>query len=241
MRLFYYLSWKRLGIVAILALFVCFGLGALLHYEGAMSSGSKAIYQGCTDSKAVAITVNVDWGEEFIPALLEAFDKYKARVTFFVTGTWAEKHPEEMKTMSDKKHSIQNHGYQHLHFNQLTEAQIEEQIEKAEDVIFAATGQKSKYFAPPYGEKSDPLLATVDRMGYRYILWSVDTIDWQKPAPQIIVGRVLDKVHNDAIILMHPTEPTVKALPEILAGLSEQGYKMVGIDEILMEAVEPNE
>ncbi|MGI6435437.1 MAG: polysaccharide deacetylase family protein [Syntrophomonadaceae bacterium] len=242
MRL-YYFTWKRMGITAIAAIFLCLAAGLIFRHPGpgVMSSSAKAIYQGSTGEKAVAITVNVDWGGEYIPAMLEAFQKYNARVTFFVTGKWAENNPELMKAMSAANHSIQNHGYQHVHFNQLSAAQIEEQIKQAEDVIFAATGKKSRYFAPPYGEKNSPLVATVNRIGYQYIMWSVDTIDWQKPAPQIITQRVMKKVHNDAIILMHPTEPTVKALPEILAGLSAQGYKMLGIDELLPETGEQSQ
>ncbi|HCF51330.1 MAG TPA: polysaccharide deacetylase [Syntrophomonas sp.] len=197
------------------------------------ASGSGAIYQGSTGSKAVAVTVNVDWGGEYIPAMLEALQKSNARATFFVTGSWAENNPELMKTIAAADHSIQNHGYKHVHFNSLKAAQVQEQIKQAEDVIFAATGKKSQFFAPPYGEKNPSLVAAVNAAGYQYIMWSVDTIDWQKPAPQVIVERVMKKVHNDAIILMHPTEPTVKALPEILAGLNQQGYKMMTIEELL--------
>lgn len=242
MRL-YYFPRKRLGITGIVAIVLCLAVCFMLRHpgQGVISSSSGAIYQGATGSKAVAITVNVDWGGEYMPAMLEAFQKYNARATFFVTGKWAENNPELMKAMSAANHSMQNHGYKHVHFNQLSAAQIEEQIKQAEDVIFAATGKKSQYFAPPYGEKNGPLVAAVNSMGYKYIMWSVDTIDWQKPAPQVIAQRVMKKVHNDAIILMHPTEPTVKALPEILDGLSEQGYKMVGIEELLPETGEQSQ
>jgi peptidoglycan/xylan/chitin deacetylase (PgdA/CDA1 family) len=63
-------------------------------------------------------------------------------------------------------------------------------------------------------------------------MWSVDTIDWQRPDPATIVKRISNKVHNDAIILMHPTEPTVKALPDMLKYLQEQQYKMITINQI---------
>lgn len=238
MRVFY-LSWKKLGILAGLA--VVLGLSlfftALGWSQGVLTS-SGAIYQGSTGSKAVAITINVDWGAEHIPAMLEALQKNQAKATFFVTGTWAENNPELIKTMAEANHSIQNHGYKHLHFNSLKAIQVQEQIKQAEEIIFTATGKKTQFFAPPYGEKNPALIAAVNAMGYQYILWSVDTIDWQKPAPQVIVERVMKRVHNDAIILMHPTEPTVKALPEILTSLNEQGYKMVTIEELLTPSAE---
>jgi probable sporulation protein (polysaccharide deacetylase family) len=230
-----YLPFKWLGIIAGMA--VLLGLSLIItmfqQQAGIFTSGSGAVYQGNSGGKAVAITVNVDWGGEYIPQMLEAFQRYDARATFFVTGKWAENNPELMKTMAAANHSIQNHGYKHVHFNSLNAAQVQAQIKQAEDVIFAATGRKTAFFAPPYGEQNGPLVAAVNDLGYQYILWSVDTIDWQKPAPQVIVQRVMKKVHNDAIILMHPTEPTVAALPAILAGLREQGYKMVPIEELV--------
>jgi peptidoglycan/xylan/chitin deacetylase (PgdA/CDA1 family) len=183
----------------------------------------------------VALTVNVDWGEEYIPAMLQEFKKYDARVTFFVTGRWAEKNPELLKEMSKAGHSIQNHGYKHLHFNQLAPAQTEEQIKKAEKIIKEITGKQCRFLASPYGEQGKQLMQVVSSLDYDLIMWSIDTIDWQRPSPDTIVKRVLNRLHNDAIVLMHPTEPTVKALPEMLKGLKEQGYKMVGIEDIIKD------
>jgi peptidoglycan/xylan/chitin deacetylase (PgdA/CDA1 family) len=72
-------------------------------------------------------------------------------------------------------------------------------------------------------------------------MWSVDTIDWQRPEPSVIEKRVMNKVHNDAIILMHPTDPTVKALPGLLKSLSQEGYKMVTLNEMLASGGGGNE
>jgi probable sporulation protein (polysaccharide deacetylase family) len=183
----------------------------------------------------VAICVNVDWGEEYIPAMLEEFKKAQAQVTFFVTGSWAEKNPELLKQMSEAGHSIQNHAYKHVHFSSLSDAEAQAQIKKAEAVIEKIIGKKTRFFAPPYGEQNDRLVKAAGEIGYELIMWSVDTIDWQKPSPQTIVKRVGNKVHNDAIILMHPTDPTLQALPDLLAYLQDQGYGMITIDSILVK------
>jgi probable sporulation protein (polysaccharide deacetylase family) len=193
---------------------------------------AEPIFQGNTDSKAVAITVNVDWGEEYIPAMLKHFADANASVTFFVTGRWAEKNPELLKQMSAAGHSIQNHGYRHIHFNRLNATQVATEIKKAEDIVAGITGHPTTYFASPYGEYNPSLVKAVNDINYQYIMWSVDTIDWQRPDPATITGRVMKKVHNDAIILMHPTEPTVKALPDMLKKLGEQKYQMVTIQQI---------
>ncbi|MBO8158314.1 MAG: polysaccharide deacetylase family protein [Thermosyntropha sp.] len=223
-----------MGIVFILlAAFLTF---SFIYYgkSTVASRVTEPIYQGNTGKKVVAITVNVDWGEEFVPQMLEIFDKKGVKVTFFVTGKWAKKNQELLKKMSDKGHSIQNHGYEHVHFNSLSIEESVEQIKKAEKIIYEITGRKTKFFASPYGEQSHKILTAVSSIGYDLVMWSVDTIDWQRPDPGTIVKRVANKVHNDAIILMHPTEPTVKALPELLERLQKEGYKMVTIEEIVI-------
>lgn len=95
------------------------------------------------------------------------------------------------------------------------------------------TGFKPSLFAPPYGERGDAVLKAAHEAGYRTILWSIDTIDWQRPEPSIITRRVTEKIHNGAIILMHPTAPTVKALPQIILELKNMDYEMVSVSTLL--------
>ncbi len=234
----YYFSRKNTVIIALALILVLSLAGYINLHRGKAAlapAGQQPIFQGNSGQKKVAITVNVDWGEEYIEPMLEQFKKNDARVTFFVTGTWADKNAELLKKMTQGGHSIQNHGYRHCHFNNLSAAQITSEIKKAEEIIYNITGNKSTYFASPYGEYNSRLVQTVNQMGYKLIMWSADTIDWQRPAPATIVNRIISKVHNDAIILMHPTDPTVKALPEMLKKLKGEGYQMVTIDQILID------
>jgi len=222
----------------VFTLLVCGFLYFILSYNssaGIALSLNEPIYQGNSGQKAVAVMVNVDWGEEFIPAMLEELKKHNAKATFFVTGKWAEKNSGLVKRMHEEGHSVQNHGYKHLHFNSLSSEEAGEQIKKAEEIVFGLTGEKTRFFAPPYGEYNQRLLQAVASMNYKLIMWSIDTVDWKRPDPQTIVKRVANKLHNDALVLMHPTEPTIKALPELLQCLEEQGYKTLTIDKIIIE------
>lgn len=231
----YYFPKGNLKIVALLGLVLMATIGfAMTYYKTpVMVSQQSPIYQGTTGQKNVAITVNVDWGEAFIPAMLDEFKKNDTKVTFFVTAKWAQKNVELLKRMAKEGHSIQNHGYKHCHFSSLSSSQTAVEIKKADEVISGITGKKTTYFASPYGEFDRQIMDGVSSINYKLIMWSVDTIDWQRPSPYIIVNRVMNKIHNDAIILMHPTEPTVKALPDMLKQLKEQNYSMVTIDKIL--------
>ncbi|NPV25979.1 MAG: polysaccharide deacetylase family protein [Firmicutes bacterium] len=190
------------------------------------------IRRGNTGQRVVALTCNVDWGEEYLPALLEILASQQVKVTFFISGRWAERNPELTKQIAAGGHEIGNHGYSHPHPNNLSREQLIREIQRTHDTLTRITGQPVKLFAPPYGECSPKVVNTTASLGYRVVLWSLDTIDWQKPVPSVIVQRVVPRIHNDAIILMHPTFPTVKALPQIIDQLRKQGYEFKTVSEI---------
>jgi probable sporulation protein (polysaccharide deacetylase family) len=212
------------------------GLGIYTYTLRALvlpSTKMEPIYQGSADKKAIALTVNVDWGEEFIPKMLDVFATKEVKATFFLSGKWVEKHPELVRKIYAKGHELGNHGYSHSHPDQLSVEQNMVEIKKTEAVIEAITGVKTNLFAPAYGEKKPHVVEAASKTGYKTIYWSLDTIDWQNPKPATIVDRILPRAFNGAIVLMHPTENTVLALPEIIHKLKQQGYSFLTITEII--------
>ncbi|GAB6154522.1 polysaccharide deacetylase family protein [Desulfosporosinus burensis] len=206
------------------------------------TSVSKPIEQVNTDQLVMAITINVDWGEEYIPAILDELDKGKARVTFFVTGRWAKKNPDILKMISNRGHQIENHGYSHPHPDRLSVSANQEEIKKTETIIEEIIGQKTHLYAPPYGEKGASGLRAAKELGYQTILWTLDTVDWRADStPEIIAKRIINPAirfgikpnKSGAIVLMHPKANTVKALPVILHQLAVQGYSFQSLDELI--------
>jgi len=195
-----------------------------------------------TDQKVIALTINVDWGEEYIPKILETLDEYNVRVTFFVTGRWVQKNPEVLKAIAARGHLIENHGYSHPHPDQLSVARNKEEISRTEKIIQELTGKKTVFYAPPYGERGKSGLLAAEELGYTTILWTLDTIDWMpESTPDLITQRVIEPkmrygVQPDkkgAIVLMHPKENTVKALPAILASLRKEQFTLVTLEKLI--------
>ncbi|HAZ22960.1 MAG TPA: polysaccharide deacetylase, partial [Firmicutes bacterium] len=89
---------------------------------------------------------------------------------------------------------------------------------------------------PPYGEVNDKVAAVAAEIGYRTIMWTRDTIDWQRPVPDTIVARATREMTNGNIILMHPTSPTVVALPRVIKAIRDAGYQLVTVTELLDSA-----
>lgn len=195
--------------------------------------GVAPYYHGNLSQPRMSITVNVDWGEEYIPLMLEIFKQKNVKVTFFVTGKWTAKFPDLVKRISDDGHEIGNHGYSHVHPNELSRQGLVQHIEKAEQTIYDTIGVRTNLYAPPYGEYNKQVVETADQIGYKLIMWTADTIDWQRPSPEVILNRVIKKASKGGIVLMHPIQQTVQALPTMIERLKEKGYQLVPISENL--------
>lgn len=217
----------------VLSAVALFAGGMLLTGPAQPVSQSQPIYQGSPRYKEMALTVNVFWGEEYIPQMLDILRRENVKATFFLGGTWVKKYPDLAASIARAGHEIGSHGYSHPHPDQLSKAGNLRDILKAEEVISGATRVKPKLYAPPYGERGTSVLLAAGEASYTTILWSVDTVDWQLPPPDIVVRRVVSRAHNGAIVLMHPTAPTINALPEIIRQLKRDGYQLVTISSLL--------
>lgn len=193
----------------------------------------QPIFHGNISEPKVAFACNVFWGEEFLPDMLQTLSNQNTHITFFIGGSWAKKYPELLADIANKGHELGNHTYSHPHPNTISKEKNKEQIVKTEDLVKEITGTKTTLYAPPYGEYNDTVLTAADELGYTTIMWTIDTIDWKRPPADIIKNRVIKKLHNGAIILMHPTEPTAKALPELISEIKKAGYTITTVSDIL--------
>lgn len=184
-----------------------------------------------------AFAVNVDWGEEHIPAMLDLFRDADVRVTFFVTGRWAERNPTLLRQMADAGHEIGNHGLSHAHPKQLTQTELAAHILDNQEVLNRLTGGRAaRLYAPPYGEWDARIVARALELGFQTVLWTLDTIDWQEPKPETIIQRIAPKLGEGHIVLMHPRQNTLMALPALIAAANEKGLRLVPISEMLKAA-----
>jgi len=184
--------------------------------------------------KAVALTVNVDWGNEELVQMLDVLDQHGVKATFFLTGRWAKLFPELAREIAARGHEIGNHGLSHAHPTQLGRDALVELIQGNVPVLREAAGvEPVPLFAPPYGEQDARVVRTAAELGHWTTLWTLDTIDWQEPPPETIVERVVPRARDGAIVLMHPKPQTVAALPRIIAGLREKGYRLVPLWQMM--------
>ncbi len=223
---------KRSQIIIVLALVLVLLLLLLIRIPR-VSRVSGPIFKGNPDKKAVAFCINVAWGNEYIPAILETLKKNNCYATFFFVGTWVKDYPDLGRTIARAGHEIGNHGYYHLHPASLTKDQLQELIIENEKILNQEFGRTAKLFAPPYGEFNKKIVAFAEEIGYKTVMWTIDTIDWKNPAPEVLVKRVLNNLQNGALILAHPTEVTAKTLPLLISEIKKRGYEIVTVSELI--------
>lgn len=193
------------------------------------------IYRGNEHKPMVTFLVNVAWGNEYIPEMLKTLRNYNIHTTFFLDGSWVKNNPSLALMIYEEGHEIGNHAYSHPNMSKLTVERIDEELIRTNEIIQATIDVVPKWFGPPSGDFNDIVVDRAAMHNMKTVLWTVDTIDWRKPDPKEMVDRVLSKVHNGAMILMHPTEPTAEGLEALIEGITEKGYRIGTVSELLSE------
>ena len=192
----------------------------------------------CVDTQEPKISISFDaaWGNQDTERILEILKKHDVKATFFMTGGWVEKYPEDVKRIYAEGHDLGNHSQNHKQMSTLSEAECRTEILKVHEAVKELTGYEMRLFRPPYGDYNNTLIHTLYSCGYYPIQWSVDSLDWKDYGVQDIIKRVLEnkKLHNGAIILCHNGgKYTADALDELLTQLEEKGYQLVPISQLI--------
>lgn len=216
----------------------------LSYWPGPDESQSQAQREPVTDGEViergpavnrVALMINVDWGVEYIPPLLQLLAQNEGRVTFFVTGRFAKENPEMVRQIHSAGHEIGNHGFSHPHPTKISDVANRDEIAKTDQVLMDIIGTHPVWFAPPYGEHDSRVVRIARELGYRTVLWTVDTADWRQPTPQQWMRRVTQGIGPGALVLMHPTKVTLDTLPELLGYCQKQKWQVVTLTELFRQ------
>jgi len=227
------ISKRKLLVILIMLAFLFLFIAALRMISINTMNYYEPIYKGADDEKKIAFACNVVWGEEYLPSMLKLFKDNDIEITFFIGGQWAEKNEELLKSIHKDEHELGNHGYKHLYHSKLTPEANKQEILKTEEIVKRITDCKTVLFAPPYGDVNDTVVDSAEALGYKVIMWSIDTIDWNTKDYNKIIQRLEKKHHNGAIVLMHPTKVTIEALPLMIEILKNHGYEITTVSDAL--------
>jgi peptidoglycan-N-acetylglucosamine deacetylase len=193
------------------------------------------IYRGHPDKPMVSFIINVAWGNEYISDMLATLKKHNVSASFFLEGNWVKKNPELAKMIVSAGHEVGNHSYSHPDMAKLTAAQAREQMVKTNEIIEAVTEKKVEWFGPPSGSYRDETVKIASELNMKTVLWTVDTVDWKKPTPDVLINRVISKIDNGSMVLMHPTDSTAKSLDRLITLIKQKNLKIGTVSQLMNE------
>ncbi|WP_281887557.1 polysaccharide deacetylase family protein [Paenibacillus sp. YYML68] len=195
--------------------------------------GPQPIYKGNPAKPMVALMINVAWGDEYIPSMLETLKQEEVKATFFLDGMWLSKHVPTAKLLLEEGHELGNHAYSHKNMSTLSRAQNAEEIAKTEKLLKEQVGYSNKLFAPPSGDFNSTTVEVAHEMKLRTILWTLDTVDWKHPPPQSIVRKIATRVEPGSLILMHPTDSSSQALKGMIQAIKAKNLQLGTVSDVL--------
>lgn len=195
--------------------------------------GPHPIFRGNPNKKMISLMINVAWGNEYIDSILKTLKREKVKATFFLDGSWLSKNADVAKQIQAEGHEMSNHAYTHPDMSAISREAQYNQIAKTEALLKSSLNVNNKWFAPPSGSFNQATVQIAEEQGLKTVLWTIDTVDWQKPPADAVVRKIAAKLEPGALILMHPTATTRDALPGIIATAKSKGYAIGTVSETL--------
>lgn len=229
------INGRRAAFVSFLCLMLGVGISLFLMFlPSGTLAGNIPIY--CVDSaeKKIAITFDCAWEDFDTDEILRVLKENEAKATFFVTGDYVRRCAESVKKFYEAGHDIGNHSDNHPHPNSLSAKELTEDTQKCAEEIKKLGIEEKKLYRAPYGEYNDSAVSTINKAGYSFIQWDVDSLDYTGLSVGEIKDRVTKRVKSGSIVLFHTgVENTAEALGQILSQLKDEGYSFAGVDELI--------
>jgi peptidoglycan/xylan/chitin deacetylase (PgdA/CDA1 family) len=131
-------------------------------------------------------------------------------------------------------HEIGNHAWSHPLMSRISRKQIEREISRTNELIAETLKVKSRWFAPPAGDFNRQVAEVSLAHGMGMVLWTVDTVDWRKTVtPGKMIQTMQEKLGPGNLVLTHPTDRTVIALPGILEEGRRKGLRWGTVSQVL--------
>lgn len=191
------------------------------------------LMHGNPNIKTVALTFDDGPHPAFTPKLLAILRKYNIKATFFVIGKMVEQYPDLIKAEDADENLVGNHTYHHVNLNHVPLDEIALEWQACNTAVKSIIHKEMTYCRPPGGDyDSDVITAAMDS-GLKTVLWTDDPGDYASPGDKVIQSRVLNRISNGGIILLHDgVQQTVDVLPQIIETMQKKGYRFQTAEEM---------
>ena len=195
-------------------------------------------YLGDTTQPVLYLTFDSGYENGCTAKILDTLKKHNVPAAFFLVGHYMEKNADLVRRMVEEGHIVANHTMHHYDMRKLAEKEaFTKELTDLEDLFQSITGKElPKYYRPPQGLYSRENLEMAKELGYKSVFWSLAYVDWNndsQPTKQQAFEKLIPRVHNGAVILLHSTSQTnAEILDELLTKWKQMGYRFESIDRL---------
>lgn len=244
MNHFYVWQWRRWKRWLAVVLFSICAATFLWFEKGGsftvfMNQTPAALAKGSKSEKSAALTFNISWGEKRADGILDRLKNEGVQATFFISGEWAERHPDTVKRILDEKHELGMMGYSYKSYLEQEIGEVRADLNRARETFDKLGLKDISLLRPPNGHFNKDVIKVAEEMGFTVVHWSLNPNDWKNPGTDLLVDEVMSKTSNGDIVLLHASDSarqTAKALQTILPGLKNKGLRLVVISEMIRQA-----
>src|SRR5699024_7747996 len=133
-----------------------------------------AVTKGNADVPNIALTFNISWGEERVHDILDKLKENDAQATFFLSGEWAERHPDIVEKISEHNHEIGMLGYRYKSYLDQKAEQVRKDILHAKEVFSKLGYDQVKFIRTPSGHFNEEIIELAESQGLEVIHWNID-------------------------------------------------------------------
>jgi peptidoglycan/xylan/chitin deacetylase (PgdA/CDA1 family) len=213
--------------------------GALLaSYAGLVALGVTAprsrIFADAVTRVPDGVALTFDDGPhpEHTPRVLDALDRAGARATFFMIGRKMQAHPAVVRDVLARGHAVGAHGYTHDRWYALRSLAWLARDADREDALWSElVGAPPVLFRPPIGLVNPRIARLAAERDRVIVAWTARPRDGlARTTPAQVTARVVPKLRDGAIVLLHDAAETndrtpaaIAALPTILDAAAQLG------------------
>ena len=221
--------------------------GLSFRTEGAAPMGTAgsaqlqkydAVYLGDTTKKVIYLTFDAGYENGCTEKILDALKKHNAPAAFFLVGNYLEQNSDLVRRMVAEGHIVGNHTMHHPDMSKISDPDaFKKELQDLEALYRQITGKEMpRYYRPPQGIYNEENLRMAKELGYKTVFWSLAYVDWNndsQPTAEQAYAKLLPRIHNGAVVLLHSTSKTNAAiLDELLTKWEGMGYSFASIDQL---------
>ena len=200
-----------------------------------------AAFLGDPGQKVIYLTFDAGYENGSTEKILDTLKKHQIPAAFFLVGNYIEQNADLVRRMVKEGHIVGNHTMHHPDMSKISDkAAFQKELSELEDLFKEVTGEElPKYYRPPQGNYSEENLKMAKELGYKTVFWSLAYVDWnndRQPTKEQAFSKLLPRIHNGAVVLLHSTSSTnAEILDELLTKWKDMGYTFGTVEELFTE------